>query len=62
MRLRWLGTAGFAGDTGVATLATMNNPHGIAVGPDNSLYIADNFNYRVRRSRIRRLRCRPRPR
>ncbi|MBK8742437.1 MAG: hypothetical protein IPM02_24415 [Betaproteobacteria bacterium] len=46
-----LGTAGFAGDTGVATLATMNNPHGIAVGPDNSLYIADNFNYRVRRVR-----------
>jgi RHS repeat-associated protein len=50
--LRTLGgtiSAGFAGDGGPATAALMNNPRGIAAGPDGSVYFADAFNHRVRR-------------
>ncbi len=43
------GTRGFSGDGGPATEAQFNEPWGIAVGPDNSLYITDSGNDRIRR-------------
>ncbi|MGA1984234.1 MAG: Ig-like domain repeat protein [Acidobacteriaceae bacterium] len=43
------GTAGFSGDGGPATSGQLNNPWGIALGSDGSLYIADLSNNRIRK-------------
>lgn len=42
------GTAGFSGDTGVATGAQLNYPQSVAIDANNNLYIADSANNRVR--------------
>jgi sugar lactone lactonase YvrE len=43
------GSGKYAGDNGSAAKASLNNPQGIAVGGDGSLYIADTYNHVVRR-------------
>ena len=44
------GTAGFSGDSGPATQATLNlNRSGIGFDPAGDLYIADSFNHRIRK-------------
>jgi sugar lactone lactonase YvrE len=43
------GVAGYSGDGLAATDASLNGPGPLAVGPDSSVYIADLWNYRIRR-------------
>jgi sugar lactone lactonase YvrE len=43
------GAAGFSGDGGLATLAEINNPAGVAIDKSGNVYIADAANYRIRK-------------
>ena len=43
------GAPGFSGDGGDALLAELDEPRGLALGPDGSLYVADQNNDRIRR-------------
>jgi uncharacterized protein (TIGR03437 family) len=43
------GVAGFSGDNGQATAASLSSPRGIAFDAQGNIYIADRFNHRVRR-------------
>jgi sugar lactone lactonase YvrE len=43
------GVADYAGDGGPATQASLDNPVDIAIGSDDSLYIADTYNHCIRR-------------
>src|SRR4051812_4412945 len=48
-RVAGTGVAGYSGDTGLATAAKLNTPHGLAVMSDGSLLIADAFNDAIRK-------------
>jgi hypothetical protein len=43
------GTAGFGGDGGLGTSASLYNPRDVEIGPDGRIYIADELNNRIRR-------------
>jgi hypothetical protein len=43
------GEAGYSGDNGPATSARLNNPEKITLDSADNLYIADTYNYRIRK-------------
>jgi hypothetical protein len=43
------GVAGFSGDGGAGTRATLNRPSGVAVDAAGNVFIADEFNHRIRK-------------
>jgi trimeric autotransporter adhesin len=45
------GSAGFAGDGGLSTAATLNAPYGVALDDTGNLYICDVGNHRIRKVR-----------
>jgi DNA-binding beta-propeller fold protein YncE len=44
-----IGEFGYAGDGGAATTAQFAHQEGLAVAPDGTLYVADRFNFRIRK-------------
>ena len=43
------GVAGYGGDNGLATLAKLNRPSGVAVDRKGNIYISDGYNNRIRK-------------
>ncbi|MVM31720.1 hypothetical protein GO755_16855 [Spirosoma sp. HMF4905] len=43
------GVAGFSGDGGAATAASLNSPANVLVDSNNNLYIADQYDHRIRK-------------
>jgi sugar lactone lactonase YvrE len=43
------GTAGYSGDDGPSTFASLNSPTGVAIHPSGSILITDGANHRIRR-------------
>ena len=46
------GIAGFAGDGGQATVAKLNIPREVAVDASGNVYVADSYNYRIRKINV----------
>jgi len=44
------GVAGYSGDGGLSTKARINNPYGVALGPDGALYFCEIGNHVIRRA------------
>jgi DNA-binding beta-propeller fold protein YncE len=43
------GVKGFSGDGGLAKAAQVNGIHNLAIAPDGAIYLADSWNYRIRK-------------
>ena len=43
------GSASYSGDNGPATSAALNKPYGVALDTSGNVYIADQYNHRIRK-------------